>query len=38
MQLISSVAEFERVLLLKRAHSGIARAKVAGKGLDLPRY
>lgn len=36
MQVISAVAEFERDLLLERTHSGIARAKAAGKRLGRP--
>ncbi|HCU3398655.1 TPA: recombinase family protein [Escherichia coli] len=36
MQVISAVAEFERDLLLERAHSGIARAKAAGKRFGRP--
>ncbi|AWK42985.1 helix-turn-helix domain-containing protein [Photorhabdus laumondii subsp. laumondii] len=36
MQVISAVAEFERDLLLERTHSGIARAKVAGKRFGRP--
>lgn len=36
MQVISAVAEFERDLLLERTHSGIARAKAAGKRFDRP--
>lgn len=36
MQVISAVAEFERDLLLERTHSGIARAKAAGKGFGRP--
>lgn len=36
MQVISAVAEFERDLLLKRTHSGIARAKQLGKRLRHP--
>lgn len=31
MQVISAVAEFEKDLLIEKAHSGIARAKSAGK-------
>ncbi|MGQ7116441.1 recombinase family protein, partial [Escherichia sp. TWPC-MK] len=31
MQVISAVAEFERDLLLERTHSGIVRARGAGK-------
>lgn len=37
MQVISAVAEFERDLLLERTHSGIARAKAAGKRFGRPR-
>lgn len=36
MQVISAVAEFERDLLLERTHSGIARAKEAGKRFGRP--
>ncbi|WP_234013892.1 helix-turn-helix domain-containing protein [Cronobacter dublinensis] len=36
MQIISAVAEFERDLLLERTHSGIARAKAAGKRFGRP--
>lgn len=36
MQVISAVAEFERDLLLERTHSGIARAKAAGKQFGRP--
>jgi len=36
MQVISAVAEFERELLLERTHSGIARAKAAGKRFGRP--
>lgn len=36
MQVISAVAEFERDLLLERTHSGIARAKSAGKRFGRP--
>lgn len=36
MQVISAVAEFERDLLLERTHSGIARAKTAGKRFGRP--
>ncbi|EFL9197378.1 recombinase family protein [Escherichia coli] len=36
MQVISAVAEFERDLLLERTHSGIARAKAAGKRFGGP--
>ncbi|MGO2438616.1 MAG: recombinase family protein [Serratia proteamaculans] len=36
MQVISAVAEFERNLLLERTHSGIARAKAAGKRFGRP--
>jgi putative DNA-invertase from lambdoid prophage Rac len=36
MQVISVVAEFERDLLLERTHSGIARAKAAGKRFGRP--
>lgn len=36
MQVISAVAEFERDLLLERTHSGIERAKAAGKRFGRP--
>ena len=36
MQVISAMAEFERDLLLERTHSGIARAKAAGKRFGRP--
>ncbi len=36
MQVISAVAESERDLLLERTHSGIARAKAAGKRFGRP--
>ncbi|MGQ6476282.1 recombinase family protein [Serratia sp. IR-2025] len=36
MQVISAVAEFERDLLIERTHSGIARAKTAGKRFGRP--
>lgn len=36
MQVIAAVAEFERDLLLERTHSGIARAKAAGKRFGRP--
>lgn len=36
MQVIAAVAEFERDLLLERTHSGIIRAKVAGKRFGRP--
>lgn len=36
MQVISAVADFERDLLLERTHSGIARAKAAGKRFGRP--
>lgn len=36
MQVISAVAEFERDLLIERTHSGIARAKAAGKRFGRP--
>lgn len=36
MQVISAVAEFERDLPIERTHSGIARAKAAGKRLGCP--
>ena len=36
MQVISAVAEFERDLLLERTHSGIARARAAGKQFGRP--
>ncbi|WP_252343429.1 recombinase family protein, partial [Enterobacter hormaechei] len=31
MQVISAVAEFEKDLLIERTHSGLARARAAGK-------
>lgn len=36
MQVISAVAEFERDLLLERTHSGISRARAAGKRFGRP--
>ncbi len=36
MSVISAVAEFERDLLLERRHSGIAKAKTAGKRFGRP--
>ncbi len=36
MQVISAVAEFEKDLLLERTHSGIARAKAAGRRFGRP--
>jgi putative DNA-invertase from lambdoid prophage Rac len=36
MQVIAAVAEFERDLLLERTHSGIIRAKSAGKQFGRP--
>lgn len=36
MSMISAVVEFERDLLLERTHSGIARAKTAGKQFGRP--
>lgn len=36
MQVIAAVAEFERDLLLERTHSGIIRAKAAGKRFGRP--
>lgn len=36
MQVISAVAEFERDLLLERTHSGLTRAKAAGKKFGRP--
>lgn len=36
MQVISAVAEFEHDLLLERIHSGIARAREAGKRFGRP--
>jgi len=36
MMVISSVAEFERDLLIERTQSGLARAKAAGKRLGRP--
>lgn len=36
MQVISAVAEFERDLLIEHTHSGIARAKAAGKRFGRP--
>ena len=36
MQVIAAVAEFERDLLIERTHSGIVRAKLAGKKFGRP--
>lgn len=36
MQVISAVAEFERDLLIERTHSGITRARAAGKRFGRP--
>lgn len=36
MQVISAVAEFERDLLIERTHSGLTRAKAAGKKFGRP--
>jgi len=36
MQVISAVAEFERDLLIERTHSGLARARAAGKRFGRP--
>lgn len=36
MQVISAVAEFERDLLIERTHSGIIRARAAGKRFGRP--
>ncbi|MEN4758471.1 recombinase family protein [Pantoea agglomerans] len=36
MQVISAVAEFEKDLLIERTHSGLARARAAGKRLGRP--
>ena len=36
MQVIAAVAEFERDLLIERTHSGIIRAKAAGKRFGRP--
>jgi len=36
MQVISAVVEFERDLLIERTHSGIARARTAGKRFGRP--
>lgn len=36
MQVIAAVAEFERDLLIERTHSGISRAKKAGKRFGRP--
>lgn len=36
MSVISAAAEFARDLLLERTHSGIARAKTAGKRFGRP--
>ncbi|EAN6189749.1 recombinase family protein [Salmonella enterica subsp. salamae] len=36
MQVISAVAEFEKDLLIERTHSGLARARAAGKLFGRP--
>lgn len=36
MQVISAIAEFERDLLIERTHSGLTRAKAAGKKFGRP--
>lgn len=36
MQVISAVAEFEKDLLIERTHSGLARARAAGKRFGRP--
>lgn len=36
MQVISAMAEFEKDLLIERTHSGMARAKAAGKRFGRP--
>lgn len=36
MQVISAVAELEKDLLIKRTHSGLARARDAGKRFGRP--
>ena len=36
MQVISAVAEFEKDLLVERTHSGLARARAAGKRFGRP--
>jgi len=36
MQVIAAVAEFERDLLLEKTHSGIKRARAAGKRFGHP--
>ena len=36
MQVISAVAEFERDLLIERTHSGLSRARAAGKRFGRP--
>jgi putative DNA-invertase from lambdoid prophage Rac len=38
MQVISTVAELERDLLIENTHSGIARAKHQGRALDAPPH
>lgn len=37
MQVISAVAEFEKDLLIERTHSGLVRARAAGKRFGRPR-
>ncbi len=37
MSVIAAVAEFERDLLVERTHSGLARAKAAGKTFGRPK-
>jgi len=37
MGVIAAVAEFERDLLIERTHSGLARAKAAGRSLGRPQ-
>ncbi len=36
MQVLNAVAEFERDLLIERAHAGIARARAEGKAMGRP--
>lgn len=36
IQVISAVAEFEKDLLIERTHSGLARARAAGKRFGWP--
>lgn len=36
MRVISAVAEFEKDLLIERTHSGLARARAAGKRFGRP--